>query len=119
MDKLTSELMARLDLLAAKLGVTIDHLWSVLVRQAYIETAYAVGAILLACTFVLTALRYTKACIYAKPPQKGYLALKAAVIYILAVISVGMALANINAIGYALNPEMFALKTVKGLFGGN
>jgi hypothetical protein len=34
---MNEELLKRLDLLAAKLSTTVDHLWSVVVRQARVE----------------------------------------------------------------------------------
>lgn len=34
---MTDEVLKRIDALAAKLGVTADHIWSVLMRQARIE----------------------------------------------------------------------------------
>lgn len=37
MDKLTPEILQRLDALAAKFGVTVQYLWGVTVRQARVE----------------------------------------------------------------------------------
>lgn len=51
MDKqLTDELLSRLDTLASKLGVAVEHLWSVLVRQSVLEgwLGFGLDALLLA-----------------------------------------------------------------------
>jgi hypothetical protein len=40
---LRDELFARLDAIAAKLGVAAEHLWEVLVRQAYMEWFSVLG----------------------------------------------------------------------------
>ena len=37
MDKLPQEILNRLDALAAKLGVTVQYLWAVLIKQARVE----------------------------------------------------------------------------------
>lgn len=53
---MTEELLKRLDVLAAKLGVTAQYLWSVLVKQAHIEATacfvYAALWLLVTITFI-------------------------------------------------------------------
>ena len=56
--EITKEIFTRLDALAAKLGVTAQHLWGVLVRQAGVERTFsivgmAVGALILVLAVVL------------------------------------------------------------------
>lgn len=58
------EILQRLDLLAAKLGVTAAHLWSVLVRQVYLEPIKDAGYLLvvggIALGFLIAAVKVGK-----------------------------------------------------------
>ena len=60
---MNDEVLARIDALAAKLGVVGEHLWGVLVRQAYIEGA---GALFGAVVFALVAGGVLRAAFRAK-----------------------------------------------------
>ena len=49
--ELKQEILTRIDALAAKLGVTADHIWLVLVKQAGVE-AWMCGAIGVTCAIL-------------------------------------------------------------------
>ena len=40
-EKIQQELLQRLDAIAAKLGVTVEYLWRILVKQAQVEAVYS------------------------------------------------------------------------------
>ncbi len=54
--ELTAELLKRLDALAAKMGVTGQYLWGVLLRQAHVAVWEAVGGLLLGAIAIIVGL---------------------------------------------------------------
>ncbi len=123
MEKISEELLKRLDLLAQKLGVTIEHLWQVLVRQAYVEAYFAIFSIISSVVLVTVACRYIVKTIdiavednYDKR-LSGRIVLSF-VLGILAVICLLTALFQYSNLGYLFNPEFYALEQVRILLGG-
>jgi len=122
-EKISEELLKRLDLLAQKLGVTIEHLWQVLVRQAYVEAYFAIFSIISSVVLVTVACRYIVKTIdiavednYDKR-LSGRIVLSF-VLGILAVICLLTALFQYSNLGYLFNPEFYALEQVRILLGG-
>ena len=61
MDELQKQILNRIDTLAAKLGTTADHLWTILVRQAKVEAITDIVWILLVtAATVLLYMGYRK-----------------------------------------------------------
>lgn len=60
-DEMQKELLARLDVLADKMGVTVEYLWGVLVKQAYVDGIrdVIIGVLLLGVAWLIH--RYIKA----------------------------------------------------------
>lgn len=118
MEKISEELLERLDLLAQKLGVTIDHLWRVLVRQAYIEVCYAIFWIILA-TFLTVLARYYigKSIDTFKESSKcpGGRIITSIVLGFVAFIFLLTAMIQCIDIGYLFNPEYYALEQMKSI----
>jgi hypothetical protein len=60
MEEIGNELLARLDLLAEKLGTTADKLWEVCVKQAYIQGYYAIFWAIMSCVSAYLWCRFVK-----------------------------------------------------------
>lgn len=99
-----------LDVLAAQFGTTAEHLWGVMLRQAYIGAAvdlvFAAGAVLLIRALIRAGVKQSDKNLYDQsyPPFVAYAV--ALVVGLVAVVEVW------SSVGYAANPEYFALKTV-------
>ena len=52
---LSPEVLAKLDALAQKLGVTAQYLWAILVRQARIEAIQEIICLMISCAVVCVA----------------------------------------------------------------
>jgi cytochrome bd-type quinol oxidase subunit 1 len=121
-EKITEEVLKRIDALAAKLGVVAEHLWEVLVRQAaidgYVHLAWA--AVLFVISTVLVTVSYR---LYKRAMQNdtndgpGY-GFCAVMFFLLGLLCfLGGSVGNVmNAISELANPEFAALKL---LIGGN
>lgn len=114
---LRQQVMARVDELGAKLGVAADHIWAVLVRQAYAEaamrTAFFVIAIIVT-VLVYKLVRKWWAFGMEGNDDENFAACAGAVIAGVAT-TVVMAVATVRfvyAIGYAINPEYFAFQQI-------
>lgn len=122
MEKISDELLKRLDLLAQKLGVTIEHLWQVLVRQAYIEAYFAIFWVILSVVLVTVACRYIVKTIDIAVKNNYDERLSGRIVMsfvlgILALTSLMAALTQCSDFGYLFNPEFYALDQVRILFG--
>ena len=60
MNQLTEEVLARLDALAAKLGVSVERLWEILVSQAYLSGIFHLCSIGIAVVLCLALVRFTR-----------------------------------------------------------
>ncbi len=112
---MNDEILKRVDALAAKLGVTVDHLWGVLIRQARIEwIEWIVWSIL---WFVLAAVTGVLIrVIYKREDGDGDLFITSAI------FAAGFVVAGLfclsNTLGLFLNPEYWALKQVTSILCG-
>jgi hypothetical protein len=129
---MTPELQNKLAELADKLGVSVEHLWGVLVRQAYIDGIATLGGSLLLLILLWLAAANAK-----KVLRKCKNAIDSArlgeldeIAQIILVVLVGAAIVGggiasifvivnlplwiISAIGKLLNPEYYALMDLKG-----
>lgn len=104
---MTPEVLQRVDVLAAKLGVAGEHVWAVLVRQAHLEVLFNL-AVAVACGY---ALRKLILFVRAHTNDDD---LPVAVLGALGIAIVGMFF--LAALGYALtaalNPEYWALQQI-------
>lgn len=111
------EVLQRLDTLANRLGVAVEHLYAVLVRQAYVEFVQAlIGFMLVAGAAYLwyrlgkwyndenTELDYTSTDHY------GFVLVVTGMV--LLVVSIGIIYHLVTTIGYLINPEYFAVKKI-------
>jgi hypothetical protein len=122
-DKMTKDILERLDAVAKALGVATDHLWGILTRQGTIEGWFGVGWLLVGLAliglgYVLFKLgqRTEQAPGYAEcaddaGPYYGCAVVGALVGFTLCVIGVQQAL-------YLFNPEMYAVDYLRRLLGG-
>ena len=120
---MTSELSNRLTELATKLGVSVEHLWSVLVRQAYIDglsslvTMLICGLIAAGVVYVFLHLRRKYAVaekrelwIYPAPPLD--------LLYLSVALIVLLVIASSNfywVISDFFNPEYYAFRQLLGV----
>lgn len=110
-EKLIEELMTRLDVLAAKLGVTVEHLWDIFTKQAYIEGFYAIFwaisfSAMLFCGHKLLKNLWNEA---DEDIAKGFTAIGFMVLYIFCVVEIGCSIDHVRAL---INPEYFAFKEI-------
>lgn len=111
---ISQEIFKRLDLLAAQLGTTAGHLWSVLVYQSLVDgITYSIGLVLAGC-LVATSYRRGRAAFdrAAKSENEGDILLclfHAAVLVIGTVVAVSL-IGEIPTL--FLNPEYAALQKV-------
>ena len=116
MEKLGEEALARLDVLAAKMGVGAEHMWEVLTKQGLYEGWFAVACVAAGvlgflsglCVFVV----FVRRDIDKLTPTKFILWITGLVVAGLSVILIA---ANAESILYLFNPEMYALEYVRGL----
>ena len=116
-----------LDVLAARFGATGEHLWEVLIRQAYVGLVINVIALVASCLLLkfcwsrfwaAMAVIETEVKRYgsteidlsiADPFKAGIFGVIGCIALVLILV---MGLAGIVSIGDALNPEYFALQQV-------
>lgn len=124
MNETTTQIMERLDLLAAKLGVTAEHMWGVLVKQAVVEGTYGVVGIALGVACCLVGLwtlskSTNKVSLERADRDESFVAfmsyaltpLVAAVLVLFGCVSVYVGIASTQ---YFFNPEYFALREITG-----
>lgn len=116
---MTQEIMVRIDALAAKLGVTSEYVWGVLVKQAHVE-AYSLTLIaavlgLLACMAGF-AFRHSLKKLMAPNVAYADEEIYGPICVVTAIASVGLTAASLvnvyDAITPLLNPEYWALQQV-------
>lgn len=115
MKEVSEELLTRLDLLAAKLGTTVEHLWEVATTQGFAEGLMALVAFVLSFTafFYLVArtFRNLKLSLAARDnDDEATHGIDSLLSGILSIISFIVACANYSSIVYLINPEGYALK---------
>ena len=117
MENLTNEMLQRLDLLAAKLGIATEHLWAVLVQQGTVEGVYGVASAILGVVFMAAGLYCTMVMLrvvkradadWANGLMIGGIF---SVLGTIAILGLGcvLLLNGINATRYLFNPEYFAI----------
>jgi hypothetical protein len=120
---MTPELSNRLAELAAKLGISVEHLWSVLVRQAYIDGLSSLGTMLLCgviaigvvYAFLYLRRKYEAAekrefWVYPPPPIDLF--------FLGAALAVLLVIASANfywVISDFFNPEFYAFRQLPGI----
>lgn len=128
---MNEEVLVRIDALAAKLGVAAGHLWEILIRQAYVNLAMvALYGIVLGVLFTLAYRARQKEVLkrqakqaeqesrYHYPVEKSDLQdLLTGVLWVGTGFLCIWMMFMVDAIGYALNPEMFAFKEIASLLG--
>ena len=120
-DEMMKQILVRLDLLAAKLGVTAQYMWGVLLRQAYV-TAYmdaaSAGVGLLLCMAGAVSIKYAlRYCLdkdnqhYGDWPINGIVWLSAS--SFVGFVGAADCLANaFSAMTILLNPPYWALQQI-------
>lgn len=118
------ELERILNLLAERFGTTIEHLYAVMIRQAYIEAAYSLIEMVIMVVFIY----YFIARLHGKlremlKSEDADIAIYGGICLIFGWIAVIVAfIATIydfrTVLGAALNPEYWVLQQILGMFGG-
>jgi hypothetical protein len=115
---MTEELGRKLAELAAKLGTTVEHLWSVLIRQAYIDGVSSLVTVLasLAVGFIAILLFF-----HVRGDREKYLGKYAPAFFeyfilgIILFLCLGVAGSNLYwVISDFFNPEFYALRQLPG-----
>jgi len=116
-EKLSEELLARLDLLAAKLNTTGEHLWEVLTRQGYIVGAYGLFTLVAGLLMVVAACycwnkayKLDKDNDYDWAGGLGFLGVLSGILAIVGIVN------GLVQTRFLFNPEYYALTKVLGLF---
>jgi formate-dependent nitrite reductase membrane component NrfD len=106
------ELLKRIEVLAEKLGVTADHLWSVMLRQAQIETWMMASSLLLGIVGLALVVPMLKRAIhYDKKHENGLAFVSGAGAVLIGIASIGFVMtAVVNLPTLIANPEYWALK---------
>ncbi len=110
------ELLERLDLLAAKLGVAVEHLYVVLTNQGYVEGFLALGFATVSFTIlVIAAIQLFKnVSLVAKADMNDEVeyGIKAFFWGFATIASAVLTAGNAVNIKYLFNPEYFALREI-------
>jgi hypothetical protein len=112
------EVLKRLDALAQKFGATGEHLWTILVRQAYVEAAEDLCAAFTLFGAVAILLWLTRKCLKKSEDDRWNDVewnFAAALCAIAAMICFLVGIANLyETLTPLLNPEFFALHEIWG-----
>lgn len=116
------QVITRIDALGQKLGVAVDHIWSVLVRQAYAEAAMRTAFFLVAVTAAVflykLAHRWWAEGADGNDESDFVLQVGATLITVATTITLITATVMfIHGIGYVVNPEYFAFERVAEFLG--
>ena len=111
-NEVMKEIFNRLDLLAAKLGVAVSHLWSVLILQAKIDGWRDLG---LGVIFFILSLGAGWAAYLEVKKAKDYGASGFFFVVFLCFFTAACPFIYFS-LGAILNPEYYALLKLKGLF---
>jgi hypothetical protein len=108
---MTEELLARLDALAAKLGVAAGQLWEIMVRQVYVEVVRNGFLVVLSVgVFVWTIYFFTA---FRKKLYGDALEVSTSLTVIFAVLAVVVfSMSAYGIAGRLINPEFYALDTL-------
>ena len=110
-EKLPENVEKTLQILAERFGTTVEHLWSVAVRQTYID---ALTALILIVTTTVGAYFILKLCKRTAKEDDSYMGEKRGLAGIVALITfatfASVVLSNIGAVAQVLNPEFTAIK---------
>ena len=112
-EKLQEELLTRLDLLAAKLGVTSEHLWGVLIKQARIEVIESILTLIVVVMGILVCVYFWRK-ILQLGGSVGSVLLNAFFTSLLLILSIGAVIDIMNIPTLLFNPEYWALQKVLG-----
>ena len=111
---LSNEVLAKLDILAQKIGVTIEQIWPWLVRQQYVEAIYysvlAILGIIVSSIILITTIKYWEK-IFANDCEVGCVVGNVLFIgftFVFVIIAT-------SAIPKIFNPEYWALKDLMGM----
>ncbi len=122
-EKLQEELLTRLDLLAAKLGVTSEHLWGVLIKQARIEVIESILTLIVVVMGILACAYFWRKIIEFSTfdgsdlrlgGSVGSIALNIFFSGLLLILSIGAFMDIMNIPTLLFNPEYWALQKVLG-----
>jgi hypothetical protein len=107
------EMIKRLDALADKLGTTAAYLWSVLVKQAWLNGIDDLMAVGFLTVLAITFFRYSNKCfVKAKKGDDSYY-VGAYILRVAMFIAIGIAIACFSdGIQHFINPAYFALHEV-------
>lgn len=125
---LRQQIFTRLDALSTKLGVAAEHVWNVLIRQAYAEAGMSFANLLFALIVLFVICGWVKKS-WGKPgtektaygntclseEQLFYRIISACALVIVVIWSIVALSWAIDGVGYLINPEYFALKSIFGL----
>ena len=119
---LSPEVLAKLDALAQKLGVTAQYLWAILVRQARIEAIQEIICLVLSCAVVCVAALWLRSIIKRVKSFDGFM-LDLPIVEIMGFVATSVcgmvflvislcAVTNLPTLLF--NPEYFALQQILG-----
>lgn len=113
------ELLQRLDLLAAKLGVAVEHLWEILTRQGFVEGAYGLGLSFLGIVLLFPVYLLCRvATRMVMDDDTGFDDRGPGLFFICAAIAILALWFIFSGIGdskFLFNPEYFALQEITNL----
>ena len=106
---LSNEVLAKIDALAAKIGITVEQIWPWMIRQQYVEAIYysvlAILGIIVSSIILITTIKYWEK-IFANDCEVGCVVGNVLFIgftFVLVIMAI-VAIPNI------FNPEYWALK---------
>jgi len=111
---LSTEVLAKLDILAQKIGVTIEQLWPWLVRQQYVEAIYPAVLFIMFSIVAIPAYRFLKKVTW----QPEITAEQLIGIVVGTVVGLGFVVSGVDFItefSDIFNPEYWALKDLMGM----
>ena len=110
-ENLPQNVEKTLQILAERFGTTVEHLWSVAVRQTYVDAATGVLLILAVSVTSYFALRWCKKAFEEDGSYMGDKRMFASLIAcIVLIILAGVVLSNIGNLLQIFNPEFYAVK---------
>ena len=110
-ENLPQNVEQTLQILAERFGTTVEHLWSVAVRQTYVDAVTAVLLILAVSAGAYFALRWCKMSFEEDDSSMGEKRMFAGLIACIVLgILAGVVLSNINKLLQVFNPEFYAVK---------
>lgn len=110
-ENLPQNVEKALQILAERFGTTVEHLWTVAVRQTYVDAATSILLILVVSVASYFALRWCKKAFEEDDSSMGEKRMFAWIIacIVLAILA-GVVLSNIGKLLQVFNPEFYAVK---------